>query len=268
MNAPTIIEERTVPRPGGPYLSHSRIAKYLHCPEQYRLYYVENLMPKVQDASLAFGKVIHAALEALFRQGQDPVACFRKRWTGLQNVTLAYKERESWEKLLATGTALIEKFMRDELPRIGMVRAVERSFTLTITSLGVPLVGVIDLVADVDGEPTVIDFKTAAASYQPHEAALSDQLTAYQLAEPEVTQTAFCVFVKTKEPKIEWHAGRRHPIDLTEYLAKVKHLASEIAAGHFYKRPGKWCSYCDYLPVCLGDEQKIQDTLVQVAPRQ
>jgi RecB family exonuclease len=268
MISPTISEARTVPRPAGPYLSHSRIAKYLHCPEQYRLYYVENLRPKVQDASLVFGKVIHEALEALFRYEQDPVACFRKRWTGLQSVTLAYKERESWEKLFAIGTALLEKFVRDELPRIGTVRAVERSFTLTITSLDVPLVGVIDLVADLDAEPTVIDFKTAAASYQPHEAALSDQLTAYQLAEPEVTQTAFCVFVKTKDPKVEWYMGVRHPIDLTEYLAKVKHLAGEIVAGHFYKRPGKWCSYCDYLPVCLGDEQKTRDTLVQVAPHQ
>ena len=23
-----------------PYLSHSRVSRYLHCPEQYRLYYV------------------------------------------------------------------------------------------------------------------------------------------------------------------------------------------------------------------------------------
>lgn len=37
-------------------------------------------------------------------------------------------------------------------------------------------------------------------------------------------------------------------------LAKVEYIAGEITAGHFYQRPGRWCSYCDFLPVCLGDE--------------
>ena len=34
------------------YLSHSRVNRYLLCPEQYRLYYVENLRPNVPSASL------------------------------------------------------------------------------------------------------------------------------------------------------------------------------------------------------------------------
>lgn len=250
-----------------PYLSHSRVSKYLHCPEQYRLHYVENLRLRVTDASLVFGQIIHQAMETLFRNGQDPVEHFRQCWGELKDVTIAYKERESWEKLLATGVGLLDKFVREELPRIGSVRAVERSFTLTITSLDVPFVGVIDLVADRDGQSMLIDFKTAASSYQPHEVALSDQLTAYQLAEPDITETALCVMVKTKEPKIEWHHGRREPTHLTDYLAKVKHLAGEIAAGRFYKRPGKWCSYCDFLPVCLGDDKEVRETLVKVDPR-
>ena len=49
-------------------------------------------------------------------------------------------------------------------------------------------------------------------------------------------------------------------------LAKVECVAGEIAAEYFFKRPGEWCSYYDYLPVCLGDEQRIRETLVQVAP--
>jgi predicted choloylglycine hydrolase len=49
---------------------------------------------------------------------------------------------------------------------------------------------------------TVIDFKTAKSAYPEYEVALSDQLTTYQLAEPDAEQVAFCVFVKTKEPRI------------------------------------------------------------------
>ena len=54
---------------------------------------------------------------------------------------------------------------------------------------------------------------------------------------------------------------------LAEYLAQADLVGGAITARHFYKRPGKWCGYCDYLPVCLGDQQKVRDTLVQVTPR-
>ena len=32
----------------------------------------------------------------------------------------------------------------------------------------------------------------------------------------------------------------------------------------FYKRSGKWCSSCDYLPVCGGNQKKATETLVQI----
>ena len=78
-------------------------------------------------------------------------------------------------------------------------------------------------------------------------------------------QTALCVLVKTKEPKIEWHLAARSGADLAEFLAKAEYIGGEIAAGRFYKRPGKWCAWCDYLPVCLKDEKRVEETLLQIA---
>jgi hypothetical protein len=92
--------------------------------------------------------------------------------------------------------------------------------------------------------------------------ALSDQLTAYQLAVPEAEQAALCVFVKTKEPRIDWYVSRRTGDQLSEFLRKADYVAREISARHFFKRPGDWCAWCDYLPVCLGDERKVRETLV------
>ena len=34
-----------------------------------------------------------------------------------------------------------------------------------------------------------------------------------------------------------------------------------------YKRPTRGCGYCDYLQVCLGHHEKVNETVVQVAPR-
>jgi len=247
-----------------PHLSHSRVSKYLNCPEQYRLYYVLNLRLQHPSASLIFGQVVHQALAHLFKEGVDPVQSFQDTWNEVREIDLTYKKKESWETLRATGEGLLEKFTEEEIPRIKAVGAVEEAFELSVTSLDLPFIGVIDLVAALNGKKTVVDFKTAASSYQDHEALMSDQLTAYQLARPDAEQAALCVLVKTKEPKIEWHLTRRTPDQLTEYLGKVGYLAREIQAGHFYKRPGMWCTWCDFLPVCLGDTKKVQETLVQV----
>jgi CRISPR/Cas system-associated exonuclease Cas4 (RecB family) len=248
-----------------PYLSHSRVAKYLHCPEQYRLHYVEGLRPRRPDAGLVFGQVIHGALSALFRNGEDPIEVFLRAWQEVESVDIDYG-RDSWVKLKETGLTLLTLFVQRELPKFKNVRASEKSFTLAVSSLGLSFVGVVDLVAELAGKTTVVDFKTAASAYPEYEAAMNDQLTAYQLAEPEAEQSALCVFVKTKEPRIDWQVTERRPGQILEYLDKVDHVAREIGAGRYYKRPGRWCSYCDFLPVCLGDERKIQETLVTVSP--
>lgn len=246
------------------HLSHSRVSKYLTCPEQYRLYYVENVRARVPGAALVFGQVIHQSLAELFLKKGDPIKHFQDTWNMLKAVKLDYSERESWEKLKAGGEGLIGKFVKDELPKLSRVTGIEKVFDLSITSLDQPFIGVIDLVAELNGTGTVVDFKTAGSAYDDHEADMSDQLTAYKLAEPGAEQLALCVLVKTKEPKIEWHVTSRTGDQLVEYLSKVGYVAQEITAGHFYKRPGKWCSWCDYLPVCLGNKRRAEETLVRV----
>lgn len=249
-----------------PHWSHSRVQKYLACPEQYRLYYVEGLRSRIPSANLVFGQVVHQALAQLFQTGSDPAAFFTESWENLKQIELSFGFRESWEKLAGIGRALLEKFAQEELHRFGKVIAVEKSFTLSVTTLGAPFVGIIDFVGEVHGKRTILDFKTSASTYATHEAILSDQLTAYELAEPEVDQAALCVLVKTKEPKIEWFFSRRSPEELSAYLDKVRMVAEDVTAGRFYRRPGKWCGYCDFLPVCVGDKARAQETLVRIAP--
>lgn len=264
MIAKLLEEKEEAVRPDGPpHLSHSRINRYLLCPEQYRLYYIEKLRPRRYSASLVFGQVVHQALAAFFRTGAEPAVSFSAIWKDAGQVELRYGTRESWERLNEAGRALLAKFVAEELSRISKVTASEKAFELGITGIDRPFIGVVDLVAELDGKPTVTDFKTSASSYAEHEVKLSDQLTAYQLAEPDAEQMALCVLVKTKEPKIEWHVSGRNSDDLIDYLAKAGYVAREISAQRFYKRPGMWCAWCDFLPVCLRDTRKIEESLVR-----
>ena len=34
--------------------------------------------------------------------------------------------------------------------------------------------------------------------------------------------------------------------------------------GNVGSRPGKHCGWCDFLPVCLGDRNTVEETLVQI----
>lgn len=247
-----------------PHLSYSQANRYLTCPEQYRLYYLEGLRPNQESANLVFGKSIHQSLACLFQGQGDPVAHFQTTWESVKNKNLRYGIRETWERLKEKGTTLLEHFVADEFPKIGTVHASEEPFTLTISSLDLPFVGVVDLVADVEGKRTVIDFKTASSTYEDHEVALSDQLTAYQLAEPSADQSALIVLVKTKEPRIDWYLSTRTGEQLREYLEKLGLVAQQIQNHVFYKHPGPHCSYCDFLPVCLGDKKQIEATLMKV----
>lgn len=247
-----------------PFISFSQINRYLTCRESYRLYYIERLRLKVPKASLVFGQLIHLSLGHLFSKKAEPVKFFTEIWDGLQRVELTYGKKDSWERLRACGEGLLTKFVKEELPRIGSVKAIENRFELNISSLDLPLVGVIDLVAEVDGREKVVDFKTSEKSYGPADVELSDQLTTYRLPEPEVEDLALCVLVKTADPKIEWHPTKRGPERLTEFLGKAAYAAREIKAGVFFKTSGVHCNWCDFLPVCLGDKEKAEETLVKV----
>ncbi len=248
------------------HLSHSRINRYLLCPEQYRLYYVERLRLRYPSSNLVFGQAVHQALASLFQDGTDPANAFKAIWDPVREATLTYSRRDSWESLAAIGEGLLKLFSEVTLSQIDCVEAVERRFELTVTGLNLPIIGFVDLVAKLNGKKTVVDFKTSASRYGAHEVELTDQLTAYQLSEPDVQQTAFCVLVKTKAPRIDWHVSSRCGDQLDEYLAKVKLVATAIQAGHFFKRSGMWCSWCDYLPVCTGDRKKAERTLLQIEP--
>jgi CRISPR/Cas system-associated exonuclease Cas4 (RecB family) len=247
-----------------PHLSYSRINRYLTCPEQYRLYYVERLRPKIVAASMLFGALMHVALADFFREKVSPTATFLREWQNLKDFELHYGNRDSWESLRGKGEKLLEKFLQEEVPKIQNVFYVEKKFELTVTAIALPFIGAVDLIARVEGQTTIVDFKTAASDYDEHEVVLSDQLTAYWVADPTADRVAYCVLTKTKEPSIQWHFAKRDKADLLEFFTKVRLVLDDIAAGKFYKRPGKHCRYCDFLPVCLGDKQKVHETLVRI----
>ena len=76
--------------------------------------------------------------------------------------------------------------------------------------LGMPLVGVVDLVLDGEAGPVICDFKTAARSSEPMEISHEIQLSSYAWLYRQITgrQEAgleIRSLIKTKVPKCEFH---------------------------------------------------------------
>ncbi|MEW6682636.1 MAG: PD-(D/E)XK nuclease family protein [Nitrospirota bacterium] len=249
-------------------LSHSKVTRHDFCPRAYRYYYVEGWRPIAKRPSLLFGGAIDRALSALFQQDADPLAVFSGAWEALRGAPVAWGKRHTWEALRDIGGALLERFMKEERPRFSEVRpeCVQRHLSAELA--GVTFIGYPDLYARVDGLRTLVDFKTAQASYDPEEVRLNEQLTAYwwllEANHLPVDRVAFCVLLKLKEPRIEWHFATRRPEEVAEYRDKLALVASDIVRGRFPKKTsscGQWGG-CDYRPLCLGDEAAIPKDLV------
>lgn len=251
-----------------PRLSHSKVTRYDSCPRAYQHYYVEGWRPIAKRPPLLFGEAVDRALTALFQRDANPVGVFAEAWDALKDVPVPWGKRHTWEALRDIGHALLVRFMKEERPRFSDVQpeCVQRPLSADVA--GTPVIGYPDLYAHVDGLRTLVDFKTAQASYDPEEVQLNEQLTAYWwLLEANgvpVDRVAFCVLLKLREPRIEWHFATRSPEEVAEYRDKLALVASDIVRGRFPKKTsscGQWGG-CDYRPLCLGDEVAIRKHLV------
>ncbi len=248
-------------------LSHSKVNRYDFCPRAFRYYYIEGWKPKVKKPALLFGEAVDRAISDFFKIGNDPVTVFETAWRGLKESPVEWGKRNSWEGLLDTGKKLLERFVAEEVLRFTEVVPENVQRRLTADLDGLSVVGYPDLYGKVDGRITLVDFKTAQSSYDPDEVQLNEQLTAYWwllLANGlPVERVAFCVLLKLKEPRIEWSFAVRTQEEIAEYQEKLRLIAADIERGRFPKKTsscGQWGG-CDYLPLCLGHEARIRETL-------
>jgi hypothetical protein len=118
--------------------------------------------------------------------------------------------------------------------------------------LGIPLLGIVDLILDEADGPVICDFKTAAKSTPPPEISHEIQLTAYsyvfrQAAQRSEAGLEIRSIVKTKTPQIAFHPfAARTDAHFRRFFSVVRAYLDDLDAGRFVYRPGLGCSYCDF----------------------
>ena len=164
------------------YLSPSRLNCWLSCPLKWKLRYLDGIRTPTTPA-LFVGKAVHAGLECYYRHRQLGVT--------LEADDVARRMVESWAQLVdeekmdfdSTDDETAMRQQVADLVRVYLANVPKDEKPLAVEvaaeaplvdpdtgeDLGMPLVGVIDLVLDNEAGPLITDFKTAARSSEPME---------------------------------------------------------------------------------------------------
>ena len=237
--------------------SYSQISQYLACPKKYRFRYIDGWQERDTRASTIFGRVFEHALGALLRR-EDPAAAFYDEWNQYRNAVLEYAKGDSWERMAEQAVQLLEQFVRDERVKVPeplrnlQVKYIQR---LTDTS---GFVAYIDGLGRLDDRSCLLEWKTSGARYPeepPGLFSLDPQLIAYSWI-TGIAEVAMIVFVRKKNPEIQYLRTRISEGQRQEYAALVNETIRQIESGLYLAHSGvrfpqNGCVACSCQGLCL-----------------
>lgn len=249
------------------YISPSRLNLWLRCPLAWRFRYIDGIVTP-PTASLFLGKQVHAGLEVFYRHRQlgldlppeEVVARMLAGWdeaVAEEQIKFASgnEEAETRDQASRLVTVYLSQRDPDEPTPVAVETSLEAPLVDPETGedLGMPLLGVVDLVLDGG---LVVDFKTAAKTNNPVEILHEVQLSAYSWLFRQTTGTResgleIRSLVKTKVPKVETHSyAARTERDYRRFFRLVRAYMDDLHAGRVTHRPGFHCGMCEYGESC------------------
>lgn len=252
------------------HLSYSQLSLYLECPLKYRFRYIDEIRCEGVSSALVFGKAIHQALAGFYTDvmEQKPfslarfLTAFEEAWEDVcDGQEVVFKEKESFDSLLAYGKEMLRVFVRGVMPMRVIAVEVPFEFKLEHPETGeefpIPIKGIIDLIEeDENGTLWVVDHKTAARAFSDHDLDADLQLMIYaaaveqlDLVEGREKRYRFDVLVKTKQPKFLQYRLYKDDLDRRKLYWIVVEMWKAIEAGAFYPR------YSTHYPGCAWEEE-------------
>ncbi len=176
------------------YISPSRLNTWLKCPVAFKMRYIEGIRSRTTP-SLFLGKAVHAGLECFYRHRQvgvdleasDVVQRLDACWEALiAEDDMAFVSTDDESKLKDKAVELIRAYLGqrgDEPVPMAVETTLQEPLVDPFTGedLGIPLLGIVDLIVPDDDGAVVVDFKTAAKSGPPTEKVHEVQLSGYTL---------------------------------------------------------------------------------------
>ena len=252
-----------------PHLSNSQINQILNiCSLQFYLERIAKLKKPFVSNSLVFGTCVHRVLEQHFLQlkaGRTPdlelhLDMFSELWKkSNQEQTIKFGAKDDYDSLADKGREMIQCFT-DNIDLEEKVIAVSQAFCVPVYApdgsvVELPLIGEFDLVVERNGQPVIVDWKTAARKWAAGQAHKSFQATVYSYAWNQINgerpPIRFDVVTKTKTPSFEQHETRRSEKQ-EQRMARLISQAQQIVKHELYypSETGFYCGDCPFKDAC------------------
>jgi len=249
--------------------SYTQISQYLTCPRRYRYRYLDGWKEKGTRAAMLFGRAFEQALAALFRR-EDPGALLFKEWSACQSQGLHYSHRDSWDRMLRQGIALLTRFCQDNRVRVCQPqRNLQVKFSRPLGG-GNDFVAYIDAIGKLDGTRCLLEWKTSSSRY-PEEPkgllSLDPQLVCYSWI-TGIADVAEIIFVRKSLVEIQYLHTTITDEQRQEFGHLVESTIRRIESAEFLPHSGvrfpqNPCSSCPYVGLCLGKHEMIDAALVR-----
>jgi putative RecB family exonuclease len=248
------------------YISASRLSLWLKCPLAFRLKYIDGIQFRTPPA-VFLGKRVHAGIEWYYRHRQfdvpvtsDDVSGFlRDEWgESVAAEGMQFESADDEAQLQTKAGELVRVYLTKVASETARPIAVETAVEAPLVDsrsgedLGIPLVGVMDLVLGEDSGPVIVDFKTAARADQLSELSHEVQLGCYAYLFRQTTGTTESALeirrlVKTKKPQVSFHRWpARTGNHFGRLFAVIRAYLDDLHSQRFVFRPSQACSYCDF----------------------
>ncbi len=182
---------------------------------------------------------------------------------------LSYSGHDTWDRMLEQGIQLLERFVQDGRVRIRRPRSNQQiQFTRNLGS-GNQFVAYIDAIGELDGTPSVLEWKTTSARY-PDEpsglAALDPQLICYSWM-TGIDEVAQVVFVRKRLVEVQYRRATITEEHRREFSSLVEDTVKRIQSGLFLPHSGirfpqNPCTTCPFLGLCLDKRDLVDVTLI------
>jgi hypothetical protein len=260
--------------------SYSLASDLDKCGYYTKLTRIQGLSKKVESAAFKFGICIEQAVQSHYLAGSDPEKHFSDLWDAFSDVELDYSSRDGgWGGLLTKGRGLMREFLKQK-PGFPDMRQAKFQEKLRLDGWmpRANLIYIADAIVGDGKDRVLIDMKTAAASYpEDEESYPSDPALRWLAMDPQlrtgclvsgIRKVAFMVFVKNKEPKIQWLEATVSDELVADVDLWLKAQYQALIDKQFFRRagwrfPSTQCSFCDVSSACMGNDALAKTLLKQ-----
>lgn len=240
-------------------LSATRINTFLQCKQKYWFNYVDKL-PKLKNPAFKLGLAVHQALELAghiwMEEGGFSAASKKK-------IVQKYKECSIQEgiddpTIHDEGLELVKMRLKDFTHNTRGVIGLEISFGFNdanalYTPNGVPLIGAIDKVLEVDDDTVlIVDYKTSKSAPTPDQLKKDIQLSLYDVVASLLWPGKRIVVSLDllKHDILYSYRTEEERAEFIDYLGLVYNAMSSLEKDSVTATLNTFCGWCDYRDYC------------------